>query len=466
MKKSILLILAVCFLSTLIPAQPHPGGVLMGAGHPRPTDHNFLQGHYLVDKTTGVLSTFADTVKGPGRPFKWYFTTMDVDNRKVVVGTGGYTKDKYYHEYNVKNGVFSYDPSTLKYATLAYNVNDFQFIFGVVADQDGGWYFDAWGLPTVRWNVFRTSPGGGSYSTALTTVQLGYKLSLHYPLIRDVDSGDLLVCTEGTIITSVVEHPVYTLAPDGTFQTFNWSAHGAKPSMGLTQEVKTGDILWQLSNEIFRLSRGQQSKTKMAGLYLGQREFAYGMIYENQSSANPLLVTYAVQQLNTISSASLRWIDPEKNYTITRTERFIQANSFVPVPYQYRHIAHLGDRYIQTVKTGSRKWDIRFNFPALPGKNYVAAAGLSGIRPGIKMADDRRIWLNPDPLLFLTANNLIPSLWNPGPLKLDAKGNARGFIDLTAVPALGVPMHMVAMVLDRTAPGGVAFVTEPYPFRL
>lgn len=459
---AILTALCLVAAATLGAAQPHPGGVMMGAGYPRPTDHNFLQGHYLVDKQSGKLATLVDTVGGKNRPFYYYFSTMDLDNRGLVVATGGYKPDPVY---NLTNGVYHHDLASGAYTTLAYSVQDFQFIFGATADQDGEYYFSAWGLPSARWSIYRTAPGG-IYTTALTTVQLGYRLSLHYPMVRDVDTGDLLVCTEGSVVTSVIEHPVYRLSPDGSVSTWNLSNHGALPSLGITQEIETGDLLWELSNEVFRLSAGKAAKRKEVTFYLGQREFAYGMVFENQSAAAPRLITYAVQQLTTGSRASLMWIDPKNGYAITRTLPFITASSFVPVPYQYRHIGNFGDRYLQTARTGARRWEMRFNFPTHPGQAYVAAASLLGVRPGLTLPDGRRIWLNLDPLFMATLGNLIPAVWNPGPRTLDKSGRARGFIDLGSVPALGISMHMVAAVLDAQAPHGVAFITEPLPFRL
>jgi hypothetical protein len=117
------------------------------------------------------------------------------------------------------------------------------------------------------------------------------------------------------------------------------------------------------------------------------------------------------------------------------------------------------------VRTGARSWDIRFNFPTSPGQAYVAAAGMLGVDPGIPLGDGRRIWANPGPLLYLTTLNLIPAVFNPGPLVLDAKGHARGVIDLTALPPRGLTIHRVAVVLDPHAPLGLGFITEPVPFR-
>lgn len=39
-------------------------------------------------------------------------------------------------------------------------------------------------------------------------------------------------------------------------------------------------------------------------------------------------------------------------------------------------------------------------------------------------------------------------------------------INLSWAPTLGITIHIVPAVIDPAAPGGIAFVTEPYPLQI
>jgi hypothetical protein len=119
-------------------------------------------------------------------------------------------------------------------------------------------------------------------------------------------------------------------------------------------------------------------------------------------------------------------------------------------------------RNIQTVRTARGKYDVRLSFPNHPNKAYVAAMGYSGVRPGILLPDGRRIAINPDTLTVVTVANQLPQLFNPGPGILDGNGEAKGALNVSFLPQLGLAVHVIAVVLDPAAPGGFAVIANPF----
>ena len=109
---------------------------------------------------------------------------------------------------------------------------------------------------------------------------------------------------------------------------------------------------------------------------------------------------------------------------------------------------------------------IRLSAPRFAGYPYVIACGVSGVRPGIGLADGSRINLVPDAVTGLTAGNLIPAIWNPGPGVLDAAGGARAGLDLRGVGRLGTPLWIAWVVLDPKSPTGFAYLPDTYVMRI
>ena len=119
-------------------------------------------------------------------------------------------------------------------------------------------------------------------------------------------------------------------------------------------------------------------------------------------------------------------------------------------------------RNIQPVRTAAGQYTLRFSFPGYGGMPYAAGMSLSGVRPGVVLPDGRNILLNPDMLTFLTVNNLLPGIFNLGPAVLDKAGEAQGSLDVSALPPLGLPVHLVVVVLDPKATAGLAVISDPY----
>jgi len=454
-------VLILCFglaLAAAGVAQPHPGGVMMGTGYPE-NNLSYLNGLFVAGKD-GTFTTLVDTYTAT-RPDWFLDVQMGIDNESVVFGCKGSSSSLY----NLTYGIFRCDPKSGKYTTLARDTKDFKQVYGLVATQDGAWHVCSQATDAknqTTYHIYEVSNTGG-WSTILTTVELGHKQQWIYPVGRDCTSGDLLIPSSGTV--GFFTRPVYALATDGTVSTWNMSSSGPQPQYGWTQEIASGDMLYLNRNTLYRTPPGRLPMTSKAvkgfsGVY------TYGLVYENQSTAKPALITYGARQLTTLTEASLFWIDPQLS-EVTQTKTFLQANAKIAVPYGTADIKHHQTRYIQTVKTAAGKWDLRLSFPAYPKKGYVLAAGLSGVRPGLLFPDGRHVWLNFDDLVPLVVDNKIPFVINPGPLVLDANGRATGKINMSwAELPLGVTVHFLVAVLDPAAPMGVALITEPYPLQL
>ena len=91
------------------------------------------------------------------------------------------------------------------------------------------------------------------------------------------------------------------------------------------------------------------------------------------------------------------------------------------------------------------------------------AAGLS--LSGVPLLDGRYILLNPDALTYLSVNNLLPGVFNPGLAVLDKAGEAQGSLNVSMLPPLGLPVHLVVVVLYFKATAGIAVISDPTCFR-
>ena len=114
--------------------------------------------------------------------------------------------------------------------------------------------------------------------------------------------------------------------------------------------------------------------------------------------------------------------------------------------------------------TGPNNRDILVSFPNHGGKAYVAALGISGVRPGLPLGDGRMINLVPDTVTVASLNNWLPGIWNPGPGTLDAFGRAIARLDANILGSAvrGLPVWVAAAVIDPTAPKGFAAIAETH----
>ena len=449
-------VLIAALLASLAPAQAHPGGVLIGAGYPT-NSNSYLNGLFMVSKT-GKMTTFIDTYTAT-RPNYFLQPVMGLDNKSLVFGCRGSGSSSYSLTY----GIFKYDPDTMKYSTIARSTSIYNSVYGLQSNQDGDWFVNAKSTVSgTNYYVYKVT-NSGSETTVLTTLQLGHKQVFSYPLGQDVDTGDLLIPSSQSL--GFFTRPVYALSSEGTVSTWNLSPAGPAPTNGWDQEIATGDILYMNASYVYRCKKGQDAET-YTRVDLSP-ESAYTLAYENQSLAKPLLMTYSFRQISTFTTANIQYLDPSNKYTITKTLNFISATSSVKIPYPQLPILNHQERYFQTVKTGAGQWDMLFNFPTLRNKTYIVAAGMSGVRPGLLLGDGRHVWLNFDDLVRLTVDNKIAIVFNPGPQILNNKGQATGKINLTYLPLpLKLTIHILVAVIDPGAPGGIAFITEPYPMRL
>lgn len=429
----------LAFATPALLAQPHPSGIAIG-GQPWPT-FQLAAGAFVVDKNTGALTTLANFANA--QPMFMIGTQTDYDNQSLVFGSTRLPTTMVQYE----SGFFRYDPTARRYSTLAQNPADFALPLDITAGPDGDWYASSRTIAN-QYAVYQLHAAGG-YSTIVTTMQFPGVTSVH-ALDRDIDTGELLIAagTNGWPL-------IFARSRAGTLSTYHSSQ--SLPQLG-TQRIATGEHFFAGQN-IFRWSRGSARTIPVA--QIPATKVPTFCLFENQSTPNAPLIVLTWSPAGQGIQLDLEFRDPSQNFAITRTLR-IQNIGMTAVHHD--SFEHYRSRYIQTARSG-RQLQFGLRFPVWPGRAYVAALGHSGVRPGLRLPDGRHIWLNPDPLVFATAQNLVPGIFRPGPGVLDANGLASGGITLPATP-LGITVHLIAVVLDPAAPLGVAFVTEPYPIAI
>jgi hypothetical protein len=402
--------------------------------------------------------------------------TTDLDNRSVVFGA----------QYNGASsptglyaGLFRVDPATLVVTTLA-GPDTLKYVSPgkIEIDQDGNYLFGC----TTRVGTGPTSTlsdalfrldRNGRLTTVLPPGQLNTLPTWAWQLCKNIDTGHWLVATLGRLGT--LNGPIFEVSDGGSVST--WHRGGKvgwtpRPWDGFEQDHQNGSIIG--------LANG------MGGAYL---------LRMAQDEPDPVLLGVAVPSGPGVQTASWgsaldlqtaptkRWINYGANI-VPVMENFILTMDHQTCVYSQRKIpfganqftnpigglAIHGRRHIQTLRTGPHRWSILLSCPRSPGYSYLVAAGVSGVRPGVALVDGRRINLRPDPLVLATVRGAIPGLWNPGPGVLNARGEARGEIDLTGTgrgPAgFGQPLWLAMVVLDPAAPLGIRYLPDTYVMRL
>lgn len=123
-------------------------------------------------------------------------------------------------------------------------------------------------------------------------------------------------------------------------------------------------------------------------------------------------------------------------------------------------------RDLGSVRAGAAAWELRVNPGAgrYAGASYVVAGGFTGATPATTLADGREIFLRFDPLAVLTASGPLAPFVTGNHGRLDAAGKASVRLDLSAFGRSlnGLRLTFCGVVLDASAPSGVAWVLDPW----
>ena len=421
---------------------------------------NFLNGVILL-KGNGSVTTVA-------RPPQYAVSyCMDVDNRHFVALI---TWDFVSAAAPGQAGLYRFDPATLAQTTICGpDTINFYRPGHLHVNADGDYVFN--GMirnPTgLDYRVMKVDHRG-ALTTLLTTSQIGRKAAPFGYIGRNIDNGNLLICDE-TIVPGILQWPVLELAPDGTVRSFNdGSSYGWNPCSKhhCEQNVLNGHVEGPYHDRLYRLTPGSAPRGVIATLRAGTQTAArvYNGKFDLQTAPAQRWVSTPFTPVNSmIIDQWLAYVAMDGTVTSMRYTSLTRSVSNYDFDF-YR------GRHIQTLKTGPHKWTILLSCPRSPGRPYMLAASLSGVRPGVALPDGRRINLRVDDVTRLTLGNMVPAVFNPGPLVLNASGEARGILDFTSLNpppgGFGVPFWIALAVLDTTAPGGIRYLPDTYVMRI
>jgi len=405
---SLLLVLALVAVTTGASAQNHPENFLLAG-----SSIQILQGS----------GSFKMIYNNPGSA---HGVTTDIDNRNVIYA---------------ETDIYRVDPATSAVITL------FPAGLGgsanVTIDHNGDYIMTGIGLGSSNYSIFRIR--NNVLTTIASMTQTSGTFSFTGGLLRDIDTGNFALQVYGG---AAGPHPIISVAADGVYTTIvtNVSTLGG-PRYELAQDIRTGDFYVGVNDTAQSyLVRAPRSGATTVVATSADR-FAFNvLVADRASAAAPRLIHPYIKNLYYTDLT-----------TFAVTSVAVSGNSV-----SARDVDIWQARNIQPVRTAPGQFTLRFSFPGYAGMAYAAGLTLSGVRPGVPLPDGRHILLNPDGLTFLSVNNLLPGIFDLGPAVLDKAGEAQGSLNVSALPPLGLPVHLVVLVLDSKATAGIAVVSDPY----
>ena len=498
-------ILALAVVALLIPAAPaqsnHNPVYLTNGYQSTSTSSIYWRGFYIYDKTgaTPTLTKLFD----PPYYSQFGSACMNWDNKSFIFATSGSSSSGTLYDGSAK--IYHYDLASSALTTMIslFRVPSGTYPYGyqycydnILIDQNGDYLFSFYEYKRVNTpttvtqytrGVMKYDVASSTLSTVITTLNINPPSSHYFGyLTKDVDSGKVLVATSKSVTSpTTMRYPVVSLNPEDGYNpaglgfwndgsVYGWYNY----TYNLEQNVKNGALegpyysgtgtAGARINQLLPGSGSMTTITTMTGLPFSGSNYLYTSKYDLQTAAKPQWLCPAYYYS---TGAALLNVDVG-TWTVNTFEMMISTATSSYTRFYTGQFEYLGGRHIQTVADAKvkNKWDILLSVPHLPKMPYVLAAGASGVRPGIPLADGRNINLNFDVVVYVTLSNLLPGIWNPGPGILDGNGEAKASLDLSALPipstGIGQPIWIVMGVLDPKAPSGFAYLPDTYVMRL
>jgi len=398
--------------------------------------------------------------------------------------------------YNQSDLVFRVDRN-YKLTTMVAGISaSSQYVWEVIMAENNR---DIYAL-THRWNsyaaILMLDPTGAILSTVFTDTSpplLKYANSMHLD-----QNGKLVVYdTSGTI---------YEVDPGTGFLTTVATVPTSNSYGTANVDIDTGDYLCFVGSTLFRVDRISHAittpvtaSTSIARLNIEQDTLT-GKAYAGTCC------TDTAYELDLVSGTAKLLVGPQNfhgNYGLRFDRRvdasmnrfyngncvfgtttknngisLIDTNGNVKVLTSWpggsgvpmmRSLEIEGSREVQPVlimPPNNRR--VLLNFPGMAGKSYVSAVNISGIRPGIPLGDGRILNLVLDDIAIASLNGYLDFLVQNRVGSLDSQGSGVVGLNFNLLgPALkGLPVWFHVVVLDSSAPVGIAVVAEPCVIKL
>jgi hypothetical protein len=281
----------------------------------------------------------------------------------------------------------------------------------------------------------------------------------------DIDRGDFLICGSNRQINryDIITGTVTTLTPSAA-TSFRFQVE-QDHSTGL---IYTGTCCSTATSGTAMMVHDPylKSTTVLVGATATALRAWYAHRFDrrvNQKGQNTILASVTGFAITTATSALVRMTEQG---VITTIVPYGASATGVLTSYG---MEIEGSRNLASVLITSPNYrQIVVSFPNHGGFTYVAALGVSGIRPGVPLGDGRQINLLPDEVTKASLQNLLNPIWRPGPGKLDAQGRAVMHLDANPLgkSVQGLPVWIAVAVLDPKASQGIAALAETLVIRL
>lgn len=357
--------------------------------------------------------------------FKFPFTThgvmMDVDNRRIIVT----------HEtpsVTYPAGIFAYNPRNATLSTIMSNPGVRPL--DVTQNADGDFVFTG-NITQGEAGLFRYSPVTNTITTLITTSNIGLPTNLTAGVGIDIRNGRYTIASgsfpaSGTLFVWQVDDngTITTIGPTGSARYSH------------TQDRRNGNMYVSGYQWIYKTD----VNTRLVSTLINGPGDFYAITMDRSSAKTQQMFIRSINRVYTVDVDNQSWTSIAVNLTGS------------PV-YE---MSVYGRRNITTASVANRVWRLSLSFPGEAFRPYIIAMSISGLRPGATLPDGRRINLVADALTFLTLNNLLPGVFNPGPGLLDSGGEATAFIDTSRLGTIGVPMHIVASTIANNNLGTIS----------
>jgi len=422
----------------------------------------------------------------------------------VTAAAQGYTGDYILGGslYSNTDAVFRVDALTLNLSTLVTGItpsSTTHFVWEIIMAEDNTNFYALSAHYGAAAKIVKLAPDG----TILSTVYQGTTALMHHAVNMHMDQNGKLVVFD-CAGSSTGPSTFFEIDPATGVLTTIATVPRGDSYYGSAIQDEGGDYLSFVNDMVHRVDRVTHAVTtlvntgvRIARMSLGQDTLT-GICYAGTYSGSASLLELDLTQgtMKTLNATGLggtyglkfdRRVNAKMNrmfvahgqfssgtngisiFDTTGTRTAVtswSAGSGTPMPYS---LEIEGTREVQPILFQSpNDRQILLNFPHHGLKSYVAAIGISGIRPGLPLGDGRLIHLVPDAIAIASLQGAFDLFIPKRVGVLDAKGRAVSGLNLNllgkAVQGLSVVFQVI--VLDPKAPAGVAVVAEPYVLKL